>query len=244
VEKRICKKINLANIMNDKIDQLIQIAKKYKDFEVKIKSDFSPVTQLDLEFSNFLEGVQQSYFPETVFYSEEKYQALSFPSFVVDPLDGTREFIMGSHEWSISVAYIFNQNFSGEGWIGNLNTKEYFFEPKTDRDSSKNKLIGEVSRAEFEAGLYAQKQTPGIKLIPLGSIAYKLGRLAYGKSDFVVSLKPKNIWDIAAGTILCQKAGLNFYSQGKRVFKVQEAYGPPLIWCDERNSSELLKIFS
>ena len=77
----------------------------------------------------------------------------------------------------------------------------------------------------------------------MGSIAYKLARLANGESDFVVSLAPKNIWDIAGGTLLCFKSGMKFYSQGKEVTKVQKLYQPPLIWSSSEVSPELLKLF-
>ena len=74
---------------------------------------------------------------------------------------------------------------------------------------------------------------------PKGSIAYKLGLLAAGNSDFVISMTPKSIWDIAGGTLLCQRSKIKFYSEGKEVLEVKQNYLPPLIWCHEEIFEEL-----
>jgi myo-inositol-1(or 4)-monophosphatase len=244
VDKRICKNNFLAEVMFDHLGRLNEIYQNFSDPKVLLKSDSSPVTQLDLELSQFLEEIQKNYFPKSSFYSEEKYQELLFPGLIVDPLDGTREFIQGSDEWSISVALIENDDFKGQGWIGNLARKECFSSPPDFQFKNKPSFIGEVSRWEYESGLYSHIKFNRFLLQPKGSIAYKLARLAYGEIDFVVSLKPKNIWDIAAGVVLCKERGISFFSEGKEIKKVLPYYKPPLIWCPSELASELLKIFS
>jgi fructose-1,6-bisphosphatase/inositol monophosphatase family enzyme len=137
-----------------------------------------------------------------------------------------------------------SSDFDGEAWIANPMRQEYFFTSSKLKFVEKSIYYGEVSRWEFDSGLYDHLKSDKFKINPLGSIAYKLARLSAGEIDFVVSLKPKNIWDIAAGVILCNGRGLNFYSEGKKVDKVQSTYNPPLIWCSSDLAPELLKIFS
>jgi myo-inositol-1(or 4)-monophosphatase len=207
------------------------------------KLDGSPVTPLDLELSHHIEKIISETFPEATFYSEEKYSEFKFPLIALDPLDGTREYIARRPEWAISIAHFENDGFEGQGWVFNPSTGE-IFKDLSSEFKSKERYIGEVSHSEWNKGLYQSKFTQKFSLHPMGSIAHKLARLSNGKSDFVISLFPKNIWDVAAGTLLCKQAGLKFYSQGIEVTKVQKSYEPPLIWCHESLFSELSALYS
>jgi myo-inositol-1(or 4)-monophosphatase len=164
---------------------------------------------------------------------------------VLDPLDGTREYIEQRPEWAISLALFATSSFKGEGWIYNPMKNEVFSHVVPEyKFDNKVSFGGEVSRSEWASNLFLSDYAGGkFRVNPMGSIAYKLGRLAYQKSDFVVSLRPKNIWDIAGGTLLCKEAGLKFYSQGEEVISVEKIYRPPLIWCHEELFPELSKIF-
>lgn len=222
------------------IDQLVQ---RFPQAQVTLKDDGSPVTELDLQLSAYVEQVTLEHFPDFTFYSEEKYSDWAFPLVALDPLDGTREYIEGRNEWSISIGLFLDDQFSGEGWVYNPKTGECFSEVEVQRFQEKDTYCGEVSHNEWTKGLFKNKVTEKFTLRPVGSIAYKLGRLAAGKSDYVVSLRPKNIWDIAGGTLLCRRAGFKFYSQGKEVTSVQPLYEPPLIWCHEELFSKLSAIY-
>lgn len=210
-----------------------------------IKPDGSPVTKLDLALSQFIENLMEENFPAYTFYSEENITEWKFPLLTLDPLDGTREYIDGRPEWALSIGIFQSEKFEGEGWVYNPLKKEIFTQdvPRY-KYQSLSCFRGEVSRSEWDAQLFERVNWGGKYVLePMGSIAYKLARLAYQNSDFVVSLRPKNIWDIAGGTLLCKKAGLKFYSQGKEVTSVEKLYQPPLIWCHEELFPELSKIY-
>lgn len=230
-------------MMEKSLHKINAAVDRFKKPQISIKEDGTPVTGLDIELSHFFEKWISQLYPEYTFYSEENFSEWKFPLCALDPLDGTREYIQGSPEWSISLALIDNEEFRGEGWIYNPNTRESFENVHSLGFVQKRHYVGEVSRSEWNKGLYRNSEMTKFSVSPMGSIAYKLGRLSVGKSDFVVSLKPKNIWDIAAGTILCRDAGLKFYSQGKEVLRVQKLYSPPLIWCHEELFSDLSKIY-
>ena len=137
----------------------------------------------------------------------------------------------------------------GWGWVFNPFTG---FEVCSDDrffpaiNYQKSQLSCLVSRSEWDSGLYKKEcLDPNIFLAPKGSIALKLGYLASGACEFVVSKKPKNIWDIAAGTVLCKQRGINLFigktEQSNLDVKRLDA---PLIWCREENLDHVLSLFS
>jgi myo-inositol-1(or 4)-monophosphatase len=240
VDKKLLLSTNLARIMVEIIGQIDELTQLHPIPKSSIKSDGTPVTLLDLALSDLLEKMSKRHFPAVTFYSEENYSNLDFPLLAIDPLDGTREYIRNRPEWAISIGLFESQNFIGEGWVYNPLTKELFnSEISPVEHVDKPEYYGEVSHSEWDKGLYKLFISEKFKLKPIGSIAYKLGRLSAGKLDFVVSLAPKNIWDIAGGTLLCNQSEIKFYSQGKEVREVKQKYLPPLIWCHEELFEEL-----
>jgi myo-inositol-1(or 4)-monophosphatase len=243
VDKAIFLTESLNVFMDSSLAEIDLLVSRYPKANVQLKPDGSPVTELDLFISSHIELLMKKFAPEFNFYSEENYSVWQFPLIALDPLDGTREYIDGRHEWAISIGIFETENFSGQGWVYNPMTKVVFSGIKEHIFSIKKMYRGEVSRFEWNKGLFNSKLCHQFNLKPMGSIAYKLGRLSHGESDFVVSLLPKNIWDIAGGTLLCQQSGIKFYSQGKEVTSVEKIYLPPLIWCHEDLFSELSKIY-
>lgn len=234
---------NLADRLNLRIPDIKIFLNHYLTPEITYKDDGSPVTKLDLALSKLIEEVMTEHYPHFNFYSEENFTEWKFPLVAVDPLDGTREYIAGRPEWAISVGLFQNENFEGEGWICNPVTNEIYSRGLKHEFPSQNNYCGEVSRSEWEKGLFKNVSAEKFKITPMGSIAYKLGRLSQRKVDFVVSLRPKNIWDIAGGTLLVKQAGMRFYSQGKEVTTVKQLYQSPLIWCHPSIFPELSKLF-
>ncbi len=219
------------------------IVEKFPAPLIHFKEDGSPVTDLDLELSKFFEHFVGLDFREFTFYSEENHSAWDFPLLTLDPLDGTREYIDGNPEWAISVGLFLTPRFEGRGWVYNPALQELFESAEKQTFAEQDCYIGEVSRSEWKRGLFAGLQNLKFPLRPVGSIAYKLARLSKAKCDYVISLTPKSIWDIAGGTLLCQDAGIKFYSRGEKVTSVQPFYHPPLIWCHEELFPELSKIY-
>ena len=213
------------------IRQKIDYYKSPDKLEVSYKPDKSTVTALDLEISNLFKVTLAKNFPEINFFSEEDYQSLIYPIFILDPVDGTKELAEGRNDWVVSFGLYFTDDLLDErnfSWIFNPNTQQEVSSADELRDSRKNSARVErvlVSRTEFKAGLFKNE-----KVEPVGSIAYKLLLLIKGEASKVVSKRPKNIWDIAAGTHILLKTGYNFSSDGKKVSKISEKYEPLLVW--------------
>jgi myo-inositol-1(or 4)-monophosphatase len=137
---------------------------------------------------------------------------------VVDPLDGTREFVAGIPEWCISVGYVENGK-AVAGGICNPATQELFLggvgqgislNGKAVRTSNCRGLSEAVvlaSRSEVKRGEWdCFRQAPFVTK-PMGSVAYKLALVAAGLADATWTLAPKSEWDIAAGVALIESAG-------------------------------------
>ncbi len=233
----------LANIMINARANIDRLVHQFPTASFKLKEDQTPVTELDLRLSELIEEVALRELPGVTFYSEEKFSDWSFPLLALDPLDGTQEYIEGRDEWAISLGLFRDSSFQGEGWVYNPRTGECFSDPALRKFKPRDLYRGEVSRSEWKSGFFKDTQKTPFEVQAVGSIAYKLARLSAGKSDFVVSLRPKHIWDIAGGTLLCHRAGLRFYAGGKEVTGVSKLYRPPLIWCHPELFSELAKIY-
>jgi len=163
-----------------------------------------------------------SEFPDDGWLSEETEDTPDRLSkrrvWIVDPLDGTREFINCRPEFAVSIALIENY-LPVVGVIYNPITEELFSTAKgkgswlngnplqcsTESELSNATLC--VSRSETAAGLWFEYQHLFKKRFICGGTANKMAHTAAGQCDLFISLKPKNEWDICAGDLLIQAAG-------------------------------------
>jgi myo-inositol-1(or 4)-monophosphatase len=137
---------------------------------------------------------------------------------VVDPLDGTREFVAGIPEFCVSVAMVEN-GIPVAGGICNPATDEVFigsresgvtYNGKPAQPSQRKQLNGAMvlaSRSEVKRGEWKQFESANFKVRPMGSVAYKLALVSAGLADITFTLVPKNEWDVAAGAALVESAG-------------------------------------
>ena len=136
---------------------------------------------------------------------------------LVDPLDGTREYIARIPEWCISIALMEDGGLVAAG-ILNPQTDELIYGSREigvvcrqRRTPVERKILpGEplvlASRSEVQRGEWERfSQGPGpLQILAMGSVAYKLALVAAGKADATWTLVPKNEWDVAAGVALLQ----------------------------------------
>lgn len=225
-----------------------------RELLVQSKADKSLVTEIDLFVSELIKSklLNNSRFGHYNFFSEEEFGELLFPSAILDPIDGTRELVLQRAECAVSLALMKNPMIDDPenyGWIYNpfsgfsLDSSMQFINVT---NKSSKKILGLVSRSEFEKGYFDDylENCGKIDLSPRGSIAFKLGLLAAGACDFVVSLSPKNIWDIAAGTILCAQRGFHLYQNGVKIKTLDQIrIEGVLLWCPETLFGEIWKQF-
>jgi myo-inositol-1(or 4)-monophosphatase len=137
---------------------------------------------------------------------------------IVDPLDGTREFVAGIPEFCVSVALV-EDGIPVAGGICNPATNEIFlgsldsgviYNEKPACASQRTSLDGALvlaSRSETKRGEWKRFQKTGLNIREMGSVAYKLALVSAGLADATFTLTPKHEWDVAAGAALVASAG-------------------------------------
>ena len=137
---------------------------------------------------------------------------------VVDPIDGTREFIEGIPEWCVSIGLV-EGGTPVAGGIFNPATEELILgsleggvtfngAPAVVTEPKEGAAITVLaSRSETRRGEWDSLGDNRFLVRPCGSVAYKLGLVAAGRADATWTLVPKSEWDVAAGTALVRAAG-------------------------------------
>ncbi len=209
--------VSLAKEAGDEIMKFYRAS----DLRVETKSDDSPLTQADLraneiilkglkEISNEIVVSEESELNKSLDLREKKF-------WLVDPLDGTRDFVAGLGSFCVSIALIENcRPILGVLYSPVLN--EVFWAQKNQGSFLNDKKIYNSSD---RSGLYAlasgathpserMKNFLNIskveKLTRYGS-ALKFGHLARGDADIYPRFGETSEWDTAAGQIICEEAG-------------------------------------
>lgn len=228
----------LGEIKSEICQKFDFVFKDLSNLEVSTKEDNTVVTNIDLFISDLIKDKFIKKYNYLNFYSEEDQETFNFPMIILDPIDGTRELAQGINECAVSFGIYFNDDLKDErnfSWIFNPFTGfEIFSQDSTPAHKKviNKQLLSYVSRTEHAKGLH--NSTEKLIFLPKGSIAYKLGLLAAGSGDFVITKKPKNIWDIMAGTHICFSRGISFYQNGKKIEKFDKNYFEnDLIWAND-----------
>ncbi len=191
------------------------------EYTIRHKGGGNPVTTADIEANTLLREALLGAFPESGWLSEESSDDGKRLQrewvWIVDPLDGTVEFIKGIDEFAVSVALVrgatpvvaVTYNPATGCMTHCRQGSGTFRNDRPVRVSDRPGLAGATalaSRSETRRGLLAGLEGT-IKITPTGSIAHKLAEFAGGRADLTVSLAPKNEWDVCAGVLLAEEAG-------------------------------------
>lgn len=215
------------------------------------KPDGSPVTQADLAADAIIVDGLQRLRPDVPVVSEERVDRAAGPYlasfFIVDPLDGTREFIAGHNDYTVNVALVTGGRpllgvigAPGLGllWRGivGLGAERMLLSPDTAaRLASRTPIrtrplpvgswIVAVSRSHLDSRTDAFiKQRGGAKRLEIGS-ALKFCRVAEGTADVYPRLSAISEWDIAAGNAIVEAAGGTVADSRSRPLRFGERKG-------------------
>ena len=190
------------------------------EIAAEYKAGHDPVTEADRELDevlrkNLLRDGEGWLSEES---ADDKSRLFKSRVWVVDPLDGTREFVAGIPEFCVSVAMV-ERGKPVAGGIYNPATNETFvgsiasgitYNGEPAHASQRNSLDGALvlaSRSETKRGEWKEFESAPFKIQPMGSVAYKLARVAAGLADITFTLVPKHEWDVAGGAALVLSAG-------------------------------------
>lgn len=190
-------------------------------YTVSYKQNDSPVTIADRDANQKIHTIIQDAFPDDGWLSEETVDSPARLSkrrvWIVDPLDGTKEFIDKIPEFAVSIGLV-EDGVPVLGVIYNPALDELFWAVRGQgawgadqplRVTPTNRLAdatvlssrSETKRGEWKpfSSLFTAK--------PTGGMAHKLVTIATSKADATFTLVPKNEWDLCAGALLVEEAG-------------------------------------
>lgn len=193
------------------------------------KPDDSPVTAADRECEELIVGELRAAFPDDGFVGEEgaRDPGTSGRRWIVDPIDGTRDFIAKREGYTVNIALILEgapvlgviyapaigELYAGGAdgayrWplVPGINIENVPEEKIRVRAPGKS-LVACVSHSHLDSETQAWLKKRNIsETIKIGS-SIKFCRVAEGKADFYPRLSPVSEWDIAAGHAILLAAG-------------------------------------
>ena len=186
------------------------------------KAEGDPVTLADLEAdSAILQRITAAFPGDAILSEESRRDASRLASarvWIIDPMDGTREFTRHIPEFAVSIALATD----GEPVVGAILNPIAGVTVYATRGGGtwRNGRRVHVSRcAKLEDAVLVASRTElsrdqltayqgwfrGVR--KMGSIAWKLACIASGDGDFTLSVAPKNEWDVCAGDLAMREAG-------------------------------------
>ncbi len=235
----------MTNLLNTAIVAALEAGKAILDiyhsgdFDIEIKGDNSPLTKADKASHNLIMSfLKQTNIPilseegSTISYEERKVWNQLW---IVDPIDGTKEFIKRNGEFTVNIALIENQKpiigvvfvpVTGELYFSSKELGAYKVAVNLDhfnvetlissgsklplqREDKTFTLVASRSHMSEETETYFQKMRDihgAVNLISKGS-SLKLCMVADGSADCYPRFAPTMEWDTAAGQAICEHAG-------------------------------------
>jgi myo-inositol-1(or 4)-monophosphatase len=192
------------------------------------KSPGSPVCTADLEVDAFLKRELQALLPAAGWLSEETVDRPERLDkglcWLVDPIDGTRDFIRGRAGWAVSVALIsackpligsLVAPARGETWSATAGQGAWRNGERLQASTRK-----ELPGARVPADSLPREDRDLSIVDKPNSIALRIAMVAAGEADLVATLRWGYEWDVAAATLIAREAGA----------AVTDAFGKPLVY--------------
>lgn len=195
--------------------------------DVREKADRTPVTEADLAVDRIVVPALEAMFPSVPVVSEERADSFEHAAgahmfFLVDPIDGTREFIAQTGEFTINVALIedgapvagiVHAPAAGRLFVGLGNGFAHEYcergtrKPISVRACADRDLVAVASRSHLTARTETFLDEQGIADRVNAGSSLKFCLLAAGEADIYPRFGPTMEWDTAAGDAVLRAAG-------------------------------------
>lgn len=216
-----------------------------RGFEVDIKADNSPMTEADLAAHRILSDGLSGLAPGLPVLSEESAGAVPTARqrswqryWLVDPLDGTREFIRRNDEFTVNIALVedgravfgvIHAPALGETGWGQLGDGAGAWWQNDDQQPQAIRTRPApavptiaISRSHASPATVAVLEALGEHETLRAGSALKFLRLAQGEADLYPRLGPTSEWDTAAGQCLLEAAGGELLAPDGRPFRYNQ----------------------
>lgn len=186
----------------------------------------SPVCAADIAIDGFLKRELTALLPAAGWLSEETADSPERLAggliWLVDPIDGTRDYIHGRRGWAVSVALV----SAGRPLFGLLCAPardEYWYGEAGQGSWRNGERLAASSRAELAGARVPAKTLPPedadlVRVDQPNSIALRMALVAADEADLVATLRWGFEWDIGAAALIAREAGA----------AVTDAFGQPL----------------
>ena len=220
----IQKIVDIAKIAGDKILQIYN----ENSFDLRLKTDNSPLTEADIAAHNIITQQLKLITPKIPILSEES-AVVSWQErkqweyyWLIDPLDGTKEFIKKNGEFTVNIALIYQHNpiigvvhapVLNETWIGEQGEPSKKIEKggtrvikvKPYKKNETYKVVGSRSHTGDSLNDFLEKLET-YELVLMGS-SIKLCLVAEGRAHIYPRFGPTSEWDTAAAHAVVNSAG-------------------------------------
>ncbi len=244
------------------IEEIIKIAKQAgvkildhynEEIEVTHKDDESPLTKADLAAHYEIINGLKSLDPETPIISEESgvpayEERKAWDKFwIVDPLDGTKEFIKKNGEFTVNIALIehgepilgvvytpamnltyYAKKGSGAYKQNGNETPERIFSDRADKLKPLS-MIESRSHGSAELEEYLERENLNIKERIKSGSSLKICLVAEGKADFYPRMAPTMEWDVAAGDCVYRNSAKTGQHPSELVYNKENLLNPSFI---------------
>jgi myo-inositol-1(or 4)-monophosphatase len=192
---------------------------------VETKEDGSYVSNWDLNIQCFVSEKVRSNFPDFQLISEESpFHFNSLGNYIVlDPIDGTENFVSGIPIWGVGVAFFVNSKLKASAvffpeigmykYSKLLKVSELFFR-EFRKTSHKSRIVGFSSNSNWSAAL----DNFGLENRVLGCALFNLTLAVNGSIDFIGSDAGSMVWDIAPGLLFALENNQTVFVNERKYF--------------------------
>ncbi len=189
-------------------------------YDVQEKSKNNPVTSADIKANQKISEIIRGKFPQDGWLSEEdkdnSQRLKAARVWVIDHIDGTKEFIEGVPQFAVSIGFVVDGRPKVAVVFNPAQNKFYkaaagqgaYLNDQPIRVTDRVQVEGArllVSRSEPQRKFQVFVDRCEIK--PVGSIAYRLAKVAGGDGDGTLTFRSIHEWDICAGVLMVEEAG-------------------------------------
>ena len=220
-----------------------------KGLKIQIKSDNSPVSNGDLKCNELITNKILELTPNIPIISEEtvdlKIKNRNKIFWLIDPIDGTKEYIAGKDEYTLNAALVIDK-VPKIGLVGAPKKKQLFYsygvgesyliennkkiKNECLKKTPKNEIIALSSSANPSEDIMKELKKFNITSVVKMASSYKFCVIANGEFDIYAAKERANEWDYAAGHAVAEHAGAIIKTlDGKPFHYGKEDYANPSI---------------